>query len=156
MSEEDYGAISDKSKRMAWMLSLGGTTPFMGLAIVLVFAPNDYSQFDYISMALITYGAIALSFAGGVRWGVALTRTEGRSATQVFVLSVVPALIGWGAVFLGQSSGFIVLAIAFFAQGIWDYGAWCTDVMQEWFVKLRMLVSGVVIVSLLIAAVATF
>ena len=156
MSEADYGDISEKSKRMAWLLSLGGTIPFMGLAVTLVFAPAEFPQFDFAVLALVTYGAIILSFLGGVRWGVALTRAEGRSASQVFVLSVVSALIGWAAVFIDQPAGFIILAIAFFAHGIWDYGAWCTDVMQEWFVKLRMVVSGIVIVSLLIAAIATF
>ncbi len=155
MSEADYGEISDKSKRMAWLLSLSGTIPFLGLAIVLVFAPTDGTYVSSSSSALLTYGAIILSFLGGVRWGVALTRAEGRTATQVFVLSVIPALIGWGAVLLGQSTGFFILAIAFFAQGVWDYGAWCTDVMQEWFVKLRMVVSGIVILSLFVAAIAS-
>ncbi len=107
-------------------------------------------------MALAMYGAIILSFTGGIRWGVALTRAEGRSATQVFALSILPAMIGWVAVFANEPVSFIILVVLFFAQGIWDYGAWCTDVMQEWFVKLRMLVTGIVMVSLLVAAIATF
>ncbi len=156
MSEADYGDISDKSKRMAWLLTLSGTIPFAVLAIVLVFAPHDFAQLDLVETALVTYGAVILSFIGGIRWGVALTRAEGRSATQVFVLSVLPALIGWGSVFVDQPMSYIILAIAFFLHGIWDYGAWCTDVIQEWFVKLRMIETALVIVSLLIAAIATF
>lgn len=152
MSEIEYGDISDKAKRMAWLLSLAGAMPFAGLAIILIFAPEGYSQF---ASALLTYGAIILSFLGGIRWGIALTRAEGRSATQVFALSVLPSLIGWAAVIFGGAGGFTLLAIAFFTQAVWDYGAWCTDVMQEWFVKIRMIVSAIVIVSLVIAAIAT-
>lgn len=155
MSEIEYGDISDKSKRMAWLLSLAGVMPFAGLAIVLVFAPREYPQFGLAGIALLIYGAIILSFLGGIRWGIALTRAEGRSATQVFVLSVIAPLTGWVAVFVDQPGGFILLAIAFLAHGIWDYGAWCTDVMQEWFVKLRMMVSGIVIASLVVATIAT-
>ena len=39
----------------------------------------------------IAYGAVILSFLGGIRWGIAVPHGESRHASSDLALSVVPA-----------------------------------------------------------------
>lgn len=48
--------------------------------------------------ALVAYGAVTLSFLGGLHWGFALHPSgDPRGQSWRLVLSVVPALVGWVA-----------------------------------------------------------
>ena len=68
-------------------------------------------------MALLAYGAIILSFLGGVQWGMAITESGTaepvRASYHRLSLSVAPALLGWGALLIPRDLGFLVLAVSF-------------------------------------------
>lgn len=53
----------------AWLGGLG-ITPFAGLSLAAPFASDDLKA--QLSFALIAYGAIILSFLGGIHWGLAI------------------------------------------------------------------------------------
>ncbi len=92
---------------LAIVLGIAGLIPFVvcGLGALSV----DPSSAAQMMGALIGYGAVILSFLGGVHWGFALTGDTpepppGRGFITPqrarLVLGVVPSLIGWLALLL--------------------------------------------------------
>ena len=95
------------------------------------------------------YGAVILSFMSGVVWGFA-TRAEGREAAALYGLSVLPAL--WAFFFTGGGpvSAATSLAFGFAALLLIDGFAWSRGLAPEWWMRLRLLLTSVVVASLLV------
>ena len=93
------------------------------------------------------YGSVILSFMSGVIWGFA-ARTEGREATALYALSVLPAL--WAFLFTGggPASAALFLAVGFAALLPIDRFAWSRGLAPEWWMRLRLLLTAVVVASL--------
>jgi len=97
---------------LAILLGIGGLVPFAvcGFFAVATVEPTATTWL----LALIFYGAVILSFLGGVHWGLALSdaRTDlppdsdpaGQNRMR-FGLGVLPSLIGWGAAFATMAIG---------------------------------------------------
>lgn len=95
------------------------------------------------------YGSVILSFMSGVLWGFA-TRANGRQAATAYVLSAIPALwaflmTGGGPVSAGTNLifGFAGLLLLDFAFSSWG-------LTPPWWMRLRMLLSTIVIFCLAI------
>jgi hypothetical protein len=74
-------------------LGFAGLIPFAVGALAVAFAPEIKPE---AAAALLLYGALILSFLGGVRWGFAVI--EGANAGwTVYGVSVVPPLVAWVA-----------------------------------------------------------
>lgn len=88
------------TRRTAWLLGLAGLLPFAGAALAVFAAPDSWHGFA--EGALITYGAVILSFLGAVHWGLALRAPpeEAPMGPARLILGVVPALIAWLALLL--------------------------------------------------------
>jgi hypothetical protein len=83
----------------AVVLGIAGLIPFFGAGLGSVV----YDQVEALRMlsALMAYGAVILSFLGAVHWGLALAPNEPANIARArLILSVIPALIGWGALLL--------------------------------------------------------
>lgn len=95
------------------------------------------------------YGAVILSFMSVVLWGFA-TRMTGPSATTGYVLSVIPAL--W--VFFTQGGGAykagIMLILGFAGILALDWLFWRDGVAPNWWMRLRLIVTAVVVLCLVI------
>ena len=142
------------------LLGYGGLIPFVGLAIAGFFVSDSLQP--RVLFALITYGAIILSFVGALHWGFATAR-PGLSATlrmQLFIWSVVPALLGWSALLLIEISPVAAsaLLIAVFATHLRQdirlvRQNGLTD-LPGWYLPLRARLTLVAIISLLLGSVA--
>ncbi len=88
---------------LAILLGIAGLIPFIvcGLGALTI----NLARAQAMLWGLMGYGAVILSFLGGVHWGFALAPPEGelmqtpRAQRLRLVLGVVPALIGWAALF---------------------------------------------------------
>lgn len=97
--------------RAALALGWSGVLPFLALALA-TWSP-DWR--DYAVRGLLAYGALILSFLGGVRWGRAMAAGAGSGQ---FAASVLPSLWGWlcwlalppAPALLGLAGGFALLA----------------------------------------------
>jgi hypothetical protein len=128
---------------MAVALMASGALPFVSAAIMAFFNFGDVRGFQADQIA-VAYGAIILSFLGGIRWGDAIAK--GRAAT--LFISVLPSLAGFGALLFNTFMGTIILIAGFAAQAIWDFIA--PGSLPDWFIRLRMLISAIVIACLTI------
>ena len=138
---------------LALWLGVSGLVPFV-VAAGLGFFGVPFSSATAV-YALITYGAVILSFLGGVHWGVALTRgrTDGPDSQTVwYLISVGPSLVAWLALLLAPVPGLLTLALAFLAMIMVDVHAARVDQVPTWYPRLRVRLSAVVILSLLVTA----
>lgn len=131
-------------------LALAGFLPFLALVLWLAGSGDDHPWHDTTITMLKAYGAVILSFLGGIRWGLATGRDDGATA-RILMLSTVPSLAGWAAMALPDAHAFALLAVAFAAQGAWDQFAVHRGGAPDWFGRLRMRLTLLVVVAMVAA-----
>lgn len=108
---------------------------------------------EWALTAALGYGAVILSFLGGVIWGLAIAADAHLS--RWLTLSVIPSLIGWLAVMVGCSPGLWLLTAAFAAMPLLDRAACRTKIAPVWYLSLRLPVSIAVTLTLGLAALGS-
>lgn len=133
-----------------WLGGLGAL-PFVALAAGHILTSGEAASLT--GFALAAYGAVILSFLGGIRWGLAVApRGVGGSLTMPLTLSVVPSLIGWGALLAPAPASLLILASTFLAVLLWDRRAAQTGAAPFWYPRLRVPLTTVVVTTLLAGA----
>ena len=140
--------------RAALILGWLGVTPFAGFAVAI--AAGWPLATDVGLRGLIRYGAIILSFMGGVHWGLALRPAADRANTWPrLVISVLPAIAAWASLaFLPMLVATGVLAAAFALLLVYDVETVRRGLAPAWYASLRAPLTAVVIVCLLIPMAA--
>jgi hypothetical protein len=133
----------------AFLLGLLGAVPFVGLAAL---ALGGGAIGIWPGLALLAYGAVILSFMGGVHWGWAMA--AGEPSLERLGLSVVPSLVGWGGFLLGGSAGLSVVALGFIGLLWFDLRAVAAGRAAAWYPQLRWPLTVIVVASLALAALA--
>jgi hypothetical protein len=136
-----------KIPRPALSLGLAGLVPFWGLAISIIVL--DTPMKDFAVQLKITYGAVILSFLGGMHWGLAAVNKRHENWLSLG-WGITPALIAWGALFLQPSLGLILLIIGFLAAAIIDFRIFVSNNSNAWFGMLRTVLSIGTITALLL------
>lgn len=141
-------------KQWASILGYSGTIPFISLAVILLLANASFTTpaaSALAASALHIYGAIILSFLGGLHWGRIACNPDIKPSDKWFLIySVIPSLIGWSSYLLADIwqdtalmliAGFIisyVIDIRFIKLGAW----------QSWMKPLRTNLTLIVCFSL--------
>ena len=120
-----------------------GALPFIAAAILALTNAGDVRGFQADQIA-VAYGAVILSFLGGIRWGDAVAK----GAAATLFVSVLPSLAGFAALLINNFNGAMILITGFALQAVWDFIA--PGTLPKWFIILRMLVSAIVIACLMI------
>jgi len=133
---------------------LTGTIPFVGLSIGGAFLSGAHQSLAYFT--LVAYGAVILSFLGGVHWGRAIRAFDHGIGADRFLwvslgISVVPSLIGWLTLLVPMTIGLPVLAASFAAMLLIDLQTVKAGQFPAWYGNLRVILSVIVIASLLFA-----
>lgn len=145
ISRESFAAIPQPAR----VLGLSGLIPFVLSAIVA--AGSDAPLADNARLALMVYGAVILSFLGGVRWGVMLQCAD-HSPWQPWINSVLPSILAWVAVLIGGGFGLFVLILGFCAQWVYDMRAVRQGNVPNWFAGLRTVLTLGAVLSLALGA----
>ena len=129
----------------ALALGASGLIPFISAPIYL------YQMQEFIPMvgqAQLAYGAVILSFLGGVRWGklVSLPPPIQPSWNQ-FSWSVTPSLIAWPALLLPHFQAANLAIVS--GLGLCGYLDFKQSGYQPWFKGLRIVLTTVASVSML-------
>jgi len=136
-----------------WLGALGAI-PFVFLALAGPFIEASFQERAHFGLA--AYGAVILSFLGGVHWGLAIAdagSVQSNGATFARLgISVVPSLVGWGALLLSKPISLLVLAAAFLGLLLFDMHASRKAQTPAWYPKLRLPLTVVVAASLTFAA----
>ncbi|MEO1190758.1 MAG: DUF3429 domain-containing protein [Pseudomonadota bacterium] len=133
-------------------LGLTGLIPFFAAAVAMLIPPPEI-PLSIIIGAQVLYGAVILSFLGGVAWGAAMAR--GERDLLPYALAVAPSLVAWFALILiNPFRQAFVLALAFGL--LWLVDRYHTKVGRypQPFFQLRTLLTIGVVASLLTSGFA--
>ena len=132
-------------------LGATGALPFIALAII----PHTSFASKVPESALLAYGAIILSFLGGLLWGTVLNGSDTISGVQRLLISgVIASLVGWGALFLPLTAGLLTLTTCFLALLALDFTLYRAKHIPSWYMKLRIFLTSTVSLTLIISALA--
>jgi hypothetical protein len=137
----------------ALALGLAGLIPFAAGALAL-WAPLPILTSELGLKLIVTYGAIILSFLGGIRWGTAIGPYDGGRMSFEFSASVLGSLAGLAAVFLPSVPALTLLVAGFLIQALWDVTSVEAGRLPNWFGKLRMVLTAGAVISLVAALIA--
>lgn len=135
---------------LARALGAGGLVPFVGLALVLWLVPPDPAA--WVALALIGYGALIVSFLGGIHWGVAMAR--GQATTGHLAWGVAPSLLAWPALLMPAYAALPWLGLLLVLCYVVDRRLYAATGLGRW-LTLRWRLSMVAALSCFIAAGAT-
>lgn len=130
-------------------LGLAGLLPFLVGALVVV-AGGPWR--GWAETALLGYGAVILSFMGGVHWGITIAAPECRSVGLAW--SVVWALIGWAGLLAGGDLGLLLVAAGFVGLFAYDRRATARNEAPAWYPALRRPLTAIVVACLVLAMLA--
>lgn len=94
--------------RTAHLIGLAGLLPQAVAVILIVTGRGAFGFWAGVLLAL-AYGAIILSFVGGVWWGFAMRRDAGQAALAA--ISVIPSLVALALVIAAAATGLAHLAL---------------------------------------------
>ncbi len=134
----------------ARVLGLAGLIPFLAPAFTLWVVDGPFGE--SLAQALCLYGAVILSFLGGVRWGALLRAAP--TGWWPWIASIAPSLVGWAAVLVGGAVGLIALAVGFAVQWRYDLNAVRSGELPAWFGGLRTVLTAGAVASVLLGALA--
>lgn len=137
----------------ALILGLAGLIPFIGTAIATL-VPDGGDNLALATRALGAYGAVILSFLGGVKWGVLLNDKAGLKIWAPIMLSVIPSLIAWSALLLPAIAMLSLLAAAMVLQYFLDTKSVQQKKLPQWYGRLRTILTTGAVLSLLVGLVA--
>ena len=150
--------IGEEARLPAAALLLGwaGDVPFGAGALALLLAPPMPIPREDLVLPVLAYGAVILSFLGGVRWGAALNLRPAEARARELAWAVVPSLVAWIALSLHARPvvGLAILAAAHVAQGVADVRAARLVLVPAWYGTLRVQLAGAATLALLVALVA--
>ena len=139
-------------------LGVLGLIPFVASGVLSV--TGDPTLAPRALLALIGYGAVILSFLGGVHWGFALPVVPPPVVPSVgarLVLGVAPSLVGWGAVVLAawrwDEIALLVLIAGFIGTMIGEARAHRRGLMPPGYIWLRWGLTAGVLICLVSVAI---
>ena len=140
--------------RSALILGLAGVIPFAWGALTTLNPALGQTAMGYIGARFIGpyvqlyYGAIILAFMSGVLWGFA-AKAEGSIATSGYALSVLPALWAFFMTGGGPVSASMNLIVGYLGLLLLDWQFWRHGLAPQWWMKLRVLLTTLVVLCLL-------
>ncbi len=134
---------------LAWGLGLAGLIPFVAGAALQWFTPPGWRMLA--ASALLTYGAVIVSFLGGIHWGLAMRQAELQAPRLLW--GVLPSLLGWLAVLLDSPWGHALLVFSLLACYAVDRASYRALGLSAW-LPLRALLTAVASVSVALGALA--
>ena len=138
----------------AWLGGLGAL-PFIALACATPYL--DSAPHMFVVHALVAYGAIILSFLGGIHWGLAImspSNADHPALRNRLIASIIPSLAAWVALLFSENKGLLILAAAVAAMLWVDLRATRLGHAPPWYPKLRLPLTCVVVAALLFGASA--
>jgi hypothetical protein len=132
------------------LLGYAGLLPFIGITLLLLSKPYHQAYWQH---ALLSYGAVILTFVGALHWAFAMQARDIPHTAQrnLYVWSVIPSLAAWLVLLLpyGYGCGLLVL---FFVMALWrDWVLTHVLVLPDWYLPLRKTLTFIVTICLLVA-----
>lgn len=132
------------------LLGYLGLLPFIAITLAMGLA-SHYQAF--YKTALLSYGAVILTFVGALHWAIAMQARDVNPAVlrHHYLWSVLPSLAAWVALLLPYVYG-VSLLVLFFTLALWrDCLLARLIAVPDWYLPLRKNLTLVVTICLLMA-----
>ena len=141
-------AASPPHLTLAW--GWAGVVPFILLSWASV--QSDLGLAGFATTTLVPYGAIILTFMGGIHWGLAMDR--GEHAGKLFNTGILPSLLAVAAIVLPYRSALFVLVLGFIGLLVLDRRLVRESIVPAWYGRLRLQLTAAVVTCLGVAGLA--
>ena len=138
----------------ALMLGAAGVLPFVVTALQVSFGwPFSPRLTGPALYNLTIYGAVILSFLGGVQWGFVAAKPARHplASWRRYAISILPSLAAWAGLWLAARNGLLVLTASFVLALFYDLWTAGAGEAPRWYGRLRIGLTAVVVVCLLAA-----
>lgn len=135
-------------------LGHAGLIPFVVLTLLLWLVIPE--QHPFVALALQAYGALIVSFLGGIHWGAGFRQALSTpNAPRVhFLWGVSPSLLAWVGIMMPAFAGLPWLALVLWLCYWMDRRTWPALGLAPW-LPMRLQLTTVASVCCLVAAAAT-
>jgi hypothetical protein len=143
----------DKVPPVAAALAAAGLLPFLWGAATLLRPALGTAAAGVLpanltgAEVLLRYGVVILCFMSGVFWGLA-ARAGGSAAAALYAMSVIPALYIFFNIGTTPQGTALSLVIGFAGILAIDRHVWQAGMAPVWWMRLRLPVTAVVLVTL--------
>jgi hypothetical protein len=141
------------NKRLAHLFGSAGLVPFVLLALACWVVHPDW--LGAFIKAQLAWGVLTFAFVGGIHWGatMACAHLTADQTRRALGWSIVPPLLAWFATMIG-GFGFAVLMAGFVGAYHVDKRLYAWYRMPEWAIRLRFILTCVVVgaIALTVAA----
>lgn len=131
-------------------LGFGGLVPFVSLAAALWLVPLRDGL--WAGPALLGYGATITSFLGAIHWGLVMRDGPAQPVASL-LWGVVPSLLSWVALLMGQAAGLVLIAVLLWACFAVDRFLYSRYRLRAW-LPMRLRLTLVASASCLVGAAA--
>jgi hypothetical protein len=144
----------DPTWRLIRLLGYAGLLPFVFLAMCLWLVGPDLHP--YIALAMQGYGAVIVSFLGGIHWGAGFPQslTTRRAPGLPFIWGVMPSLLAWVGLMMPAFAGLPWLGFVLIVCYALDRRTWPAVGLAPW-LPMRLQLTTVASLSCFFAAGAT-
>jgi len=144
----------DSTWRLIRQLGYAGLIPFVFLALSLWLVGPELHP--YVALSMQGYGAVIVSFLGGIHWGVGFRNaiTMHNAPTVYFLWGVAPSLLAWVAVMMPAYAGLPLLGFVLIGCYLVDRKTWPAVGLAPW-LSMRLQLTVVASLSCFLAAGAT-
>ncbi len=144
----------DPTRTLIDWLGYAGLLPFIVLAALLWLVDADLHPF--VALALAAYGAVIVSFLGGIHWGIGLRYAATQTSGHAFhlVWGTVPPLLAWVAIMMPAFAGLPLLGLILAGCYAVDRKTWADAGLSHW-LPLRWRLTVVATLSCVFGAAGT-
>lgn len=136
------------------LLILFGSTPFVFFSILSIFSFDNFLNYDVIYLASL-YILTIVSFICGTHWGIFLNREK--ITINLFIISNLLTLLVYFGFLILSSFAFILLSILIFIVLLFvDFFIFKNDMILLNYLKVRVYVSLIVLISLFVLLFNSF
>jgi hypothetical protein len=122
----------------ALRLGYAGLLPFVAGALLVWLVRED--AHPYVALALAAYGAVIVSFLGGIHWGLAFRHAE--PPTHLLAWGVVPSIVAWLAVMMPPNAALVIHGAMLVGCYAVDRHLYATQGVAHW-LTLRFRLSAI-------------
>uniref|UniRef100_A0A8C9FLV9 Transmembrane protein 69 n=1 Tax=Pavo cristatus TaxID=9049 RepID=A0A8C9FLV9_PAVCR len=134
------------SPKPALYLSLAGLIPLVSVPLLMAFQRTYHPELAFVQ---VTYGAVIVSFIGGMRWGFAVPEDSPAKPDWLNLAnSTVLPLLAWQALLFKDITSSAVMVVLSLGIAL-HYDLSLLPTYPLWFTGLRIVVTVVAVLSLL-------
>ena len=136
-----------KKEQLTKILTYSGSTPFLFLTYLGFSKDSHFLTID-ISLILISYSTIILSFISGMHFSYAIL--QDKISNRLLILSNIVTLISWICLLISFKLALVFVTLGYISNLIIDFVSYKNLVVEKWFFNLRLRISLIVISCLVL------